>query len=196
MNDAQVDRGELVILTGCADLTEASLLRAFLASAGMDCFVQGEHHAGMMPGPYGAEAQVNVLVGEAELEKAEKLLELFRAGTPAVAEDGEDAAIQDESPEDSRPRYDRRAGVAVVLAVALSLGTGHFYARAWKRGLLILIAELAAFGLMAADHPAGGWLLAAAYFGDLFGAPILIMRRRAADRRATSSPRGSQRPSP
>jgi hypothetical protein len=79
----------LVELTTCADSSEAGALRSRLEAEGIPSIVQGEHHHAMLGTIYGGVIDVRVMVPEAALERARKLMAEWEAAEPAS--DGIDA---------------------------------------------------------------------------------------------------------
>ncbi|MHB8876005.1 MAG: putative signal transducing protein, partial [Myxococcaceae bacterium] len=173
------DGGDLVIVARCADVIEAASLRMFFDSRGLYCLVQGEHHAA----GFGELPEVAVLVREADLDEASRLLELFRQGTPAVEEEPEEAPRPTtKRPKRGRPdegrRYSKRIGVVIIVSLSLTFGCGHFYVGARKRGLALLVLELLAGVAMFGGEEWGGALVFGCILTDMIGASLLITRRR------------------
>jgi hypothetical protein len=77
------------LLTVTADAGEAGVLRGVLEAQGIHVIVQGETHGGMLPG-IASPIELRLLVPEAELERARKILEDARPVLDGTQGDGTD----------------------------------------------------------------------------------------------------------
>ena len=150
------DERDLVAIATCGDSTEASLIKGFLESEGVFCYVQGEEHRQML-GVLGAYVEPKVMVKRGEAEQANELVELFRRSLSdeELAEQAgldeelefDDSAVEEDGPYRSPARLkseDRARKPLVSLAVGtiFGLGLGHRSAGAATRGLALAAVEI------------------------------------------------------
>jgi hypothetical protein len=75
----------------------------------------------------------------------------------------------------------RDTWIAVVLALILTFGTAHMFARAWKRGFALAVTEIAGFVLLfqqGRQGELGGLLIAGCIMFDALGAVYRVRSRR------------------
>ena len=112
---------ELVLLTTCSDNLEASSLQSWLEANGVYCFLQGEHHRGLL-GPLGPYIELRVLVpsSAASLARSLALARLAPATLPDpdVEEGDDDGDDADEEALVDKPRRGLRV-IALLLAGAI-----------------------------------------------------------------------------
>ncbi|MBI3184859.1 MAG: DUF2007 domain-containing protein [Myxococcales bacterium] len=194
MGDEPVtDPNSLVSLAKAVDNAEASALRAYLEVNGVDCIVQAEQHRSML-GVMGPYIELRLLVRAADLEAAEKLLrqyrenerrdsheedpELDRLAQEATAAlptgEDDDFSVRPRPVESMGPKRPKRVGVAVVLAVVLTFGTGHLYAGAFWRGAILALAEIAGWAMLLNGAELGALAVGGAVLLDLIGAPFAV----------------------
>ncbi len=107
----------LVLFRKCANNTEASTLRMFLAANGIYCVVQGEQSIAPMLGTVGTFTGVDVLVAPSEVERAAAVL-TEAEGAPKADSVAEEAQEQkrtsnaEPSPEGSSGEYEFEANGA------------------------------------------------------------------------------------
>ncbi len=128
---APAGQGDWVVLTRVTDIAAASVLRALLSDAGIDCQVPDEHTAGVAWHLSGAIGGVAVLVREADFDAATPLVsddialdpdaipeELREDAPSANAAEAEDAARRD-AQEAAARRATKVAVVATLFCVLL-----------------------------------------------------------------------------
>ncbi len=153
------DERDLVTIATCGESTEASLIKGFLESEGVFCYVQGEEHRQML-GVLGAYVEPKVMVKRGDVERAVELVELFRGSLTdeeLAAQSGfeeelefDDSEVDDDGPYRSPARLkppDRRRKPIFSMGIGLifGFGQGHRTAGAGKRSLVLATAEIAAF---------------------------------------------------
>ena len=152
----------------CSGPAEAALVRAMFGAHDIRVLIGGEHHASMLGGLGGAFLRLDIWVASEDAEDATALLAELREGRPVG--EGEDVPADAEAEDDddeagppvaSRVERRRRSVIALVLACGLTFGAGHFYTRAWLRGLGLAGFEL--FALRQLGHAPG------------FGAGLIVL---------------------
>ncbi len=105
---------ELVLLTSCADTSEAALVRSLLEAHGLTVLVEGEHHRGMQ-GMLGELQEVRVLVKRKHLSEAQALLDA--STVPDEEPDTAPAQVPTklDAPDTGRARRRKRLAWAVLL---------------------------------------------------------------------------------
>jgi hypothetical protein len=190
---------EKVRIATCRDGAEAALVRSLLGAHGIHAVVSGEHHASMLGGLAGPLIALDVWVDREDAEQADALIRSLRDGTEADADDPEDdaaatgAAIVDlDACDADLTRDDRdeiaagaphwglelrkRTGVALLLSVFITFGTGHMYARAWLWGFALAAIEIVGFTQARDDRVLGASLVALAVLVDAIGATVRVRR--------------------
>lgn len=155
---------ETAILTRLQDPIEARALRAFLESEGIAVATPGLEHRSLL-GLAGGYVEIVVRVPHGDRARAEELLATFRA-KPEVS------PTDDERPED-RARTDRLRRIAVFAACTITFGGGHFYARRWRTGGVLLAIEVFAL-ILAFAWPAYWYALLGVIAADALGSVLLI----------------------
>ena len=167
----------------CAGPADAALVRAMFDAHGIPVLVGAEHHAGMLGGLGGAAFSLDILVDEEDAEEASALLQDLRE------HEAEDAPEDEESPDDDDDEVDpdpvpievrvdrrRRTGIALLLACCVTFGTGHMFARAWLRGLLLCGLEIFSIRLLIRSPLQGALLFAGTILTDAIGAIVRVRR--------------------
>jgi hypothetical protein len=173
----------------CSGPSDAALVRAMLSAHGIDSVVGGEHHANLLGGLGGGLIALDITVAEDDAEQAVGLLREYREGSlddadePDEPEEHDEPAPgsdEDDPAGDSGPdlRFERRkrVGAALLLAVCISFGTAHMYARAWAWGFALAAVEIFAFSWMVKSSNYGGLLLLGCVLTDAIGAVRRIHR--------------------
>jgi hypothetical protein len=166
----------------CAGPADAALVRAMFDAHGIPVVVGAEHHASMLGGLGGAAFSLDILVDEADAEEASALLRDLReheASAPEPDEPDEDEEEElDPDPVPIEVRVDRRrrTGIALLLACCITFGTGHMFARAWLRGLLLAGLEIFSIRLLIESPLQGALLFAATILTDAIGAIVRVRR--------------------
>ena len=184
----------LVTIRTLHDPVQAEMLRELLERAGIHAAVPGALHRGLL-GPLGAYITIPLQVPARDAGRARTILaELHPPETrwEVIDEHGRRAAAQTlglpEHPGEADegdyagpvPRIKR---IAAFLALGVTLGCGHFYARAMAAGGLLLAAELSVIAL---GYPDGTlWTFLAIPF---LMAVDLLGSARAVDRYNLGSP--------
>jgi hypothetical protein len=114
--------------------------------------------------PDGADAADAAATAEASFAA-----EAMAAGNPVS-----DADIAEDPDFDARLLRRRRTIVAVALAMCVTFGTAHFYARAWIRGILLAGLEITGFARFGGDKHLGASFVITAIVIDLVGAVLVI----------------------
>jgi hypothetical protein len=186
----------LVAIRTCHDGVEAQVLRGLLEDHEIRVFIQGENHRAQLGimGPY-IELKLMVPASQAELalevlRDAESEIGRLSPATDDASEgqlsfaEGEGALSTSfeptaetlpatDAPSREAPFTDRRrAAVAVLLAVTLTFGTGHMYARAWRRGFTLAALEIAALALLGASPELGASLFLLTIVYDAIGGSL------------------------
>jgi tetratricopeptide (TPR) repeat protein len=103
---------ELVLLTGCDDTSEASLVRGLLEAHGIPALIQGEHtHA--LHGVLTDNDEVRILVRRKHLSEAQELLDA------TIVTDEEDEDEEEPAPEPVLSKWVRRAWLILPLVPLL-----------------------------------------------------------------------------
>ena len=150
------DERDLVAIASCGDSTEASLIRGFLESEGVYCYVQGEEHRQLL-GVLGSYVEPRVMVKRGDVEQATELVEVFRnsvsdedldqqAGFDEELE-FDDSAVEQDGPYRSPARVKsgdraRRPAFSLAMGLIFGLGQGHRIAGARIRGLILAAVEI------------------------------------------------------
>jgi hypothetical protein len=177
------DRVKLRVATA-RDGAEAALIRALLDGHGIHAHVAGEHHASMLGGLAGAMIPLHVWV---DAEDAEPAAELIRSMRDDEVEPGEvddqdelDPELDDDLEDAVDPRLAiearKRTGIVLLLSCVVTFGTGHLYAGAWPRA--VVLAALEGYGFYRlGDAPTLGFaMIASAVVLDAVGAMVLVRR--------------------
>ncbi|MBS1123201.1 MAG: hypothetical protein H6Q90_5429 [Deltaproteobacteria bacterium] len=167
-------------------------MRAMLAAHDIESVVGGELHANLLGGLGGGLIALDITVAEDDADQAVALLREYREGTAGAPDDAADEPEPGDDPEDaagdSGPdlRFERRkrVGAALLLAVCISFGTAHMYARAWAWGVALAAVEVFAFAWMARSPTYGALLLFTCVLTDAIGAVQRINRTIARQTRA------------
>jgi hypothetical protein len=175
-------------LTSARNNVHAMEIRSLLEAEGIEVFVQGENHRAL-EGMLGVYVELFVMVRKSDIDDARELLEeaKYAEHIPAeevAAEDVDDESIHRfvaQSPDENRPRVTGpRPIFAVVLAVLIPLGAGHFYVK--KRVIGAVIGSLLLLDWILYIR---GWNVTLAVVGlvavDAIGAAITAKRMRALD---------------
>lgn len=182
MADPEEDQDEAVIVTRVRDPVRADLIRTLLESEGIWVTVPGSAHRGML-GIEGAFLELPVLVRRYDRARAEELIAAMETHDGLVSGGGDDGDDEDSAEEDARrdaapdvgassprpsdgrampyraplekrtapsPRLKRVSG---FVAIAITFGAGHWYARETTSGLLITLAQIAAIWAAMTLHP-------------------------------------------
>ena len=150
------DERDLVTIASCGDSTEASLIRGFLESEGVYCYIQGEEHRQLL-GVLGSYVVPQVMVKREDAEQATELVDVFRnsvsdedleqqAGIDEELE-FDDAAVEEDGPyrsparlkSDQRPR---KPLVSLGVGLVAGLGFGHRSAGATRRSVVLAVLEI------------------------------------------------------
>ena len=134
-----------VLLTTARDNVDAMGIRSVLEAEGIEVFVQGEHHRAM-EGAFGIFVELRVMVRRSDLDEARELLEEAKFAEHLPAEEIAAADVTDKSvhrfnersPDVERTDTRRpKPIVAVLLAILLPIGAGHFYVGKRRIGMII-----------------------------------------------------------
>jgi Putative prokaryotic signal transducing protein len=179
---------ELVAIGTVGDPIEGAMTREYLASCGIECIVQGEHHRSMLQ-IMGTYIELRLLVPRYQAEEAVALLRDFRRQLQSEAAsesaEGEEPGDEDESESEGddgesealdwrddaeRARHLRRARF-VALAMP-GFGLGHFAVGARARGLILMATWPATFMLITTSMELMAMTLVPLSAAlDFFGAP-------------------------
>lgn len=150
-----------VTIKKVSDPVEAEMLKDLLAKEGIVATIQGSTHGAML-GPIGtALLQVPLQVHEADAERARAVLDALLDYDEV---EPSDAPLPDENAprtghgpyretaiEDEAPRRKKHIAIAAALILpiitGLVYGGGHFYAREWLRGFILLTSAWLCFAL-------------------------------------------------
>jgi hypothetical protein len=161
----------------CSDAAEAAMVRAILDAHDIEVVIAGEHNASMLVGLAGSYVSLDVYVDAEDSERAAELIRSLREGGEGVDEppddDGPDIGPDPHAALETR----KRTGVVVVLALCITFGTAHMYARAWMRGIALAAIELVGIGQIGNHRPLGVSMIVGAILCDLIGALYLVRRR-------------------
>lgn len=143
-----------VTIRRCGNPMEAEQLAALLRDEGIPTSLPGNTHNAMYGGLLAAALEVPIQVPERDAERAKAILgalEEYEAVEPNLdartAPDDEEMT-EGEGPFRSTrleaPVSDRKPGVAIAAAIVLPMvlgafGAGHFYARSYLRGFVLLL---------------------------------------------------------
>lgn len=188
--------GRFITIRHVADPVEAEMLADLLQQEGIPTTIPGNNHSAMLGGGLAAAAfRVPLQVPEEEAERARAILgalEEYDEVDPALdarartAPDVDDMTSGDgpfRSTELEAPPPDRKRGVAVGAAIVLPMmlaafGAGHFYARSYGRGF-VLLAIGWSLGIVGLQGFELAWLgLPAVVLADAIGAVKVIEARR------------------
>jgi|ERR1700733_7820208 hypothetical protein len=179
----------------CRDAAEVALVRAMFGANGIDLVIGAEQHAAMLGGLGAGFLSLDIIVDADDADRAAELLRELREGTHATDGDnsnagdsaaGHSAADHDvedlaegELPIDVRIARRRRTGIAVMLSLFITFGTGHMFMRAWARAVLLAGVEVFGFVELARGQGLGGLLVIGAIATDAIGS---VIRARAIPR--------------
>ena len=183
---APVDQPSQVVVATCRDSAEAALVRAVLTGHDIAVYISGENHAAMVGLGAAAIAQV-VWVPRDQAEQARALIDEMRHGGEGELADDEvpadDTAERQEvvtddgavvgPVDDTLTRLGKRKRIvmAVLVGLAIGHGTAHMSTRAWKRGFLLMLSQIAGWWTMAGGNVRLGTALVLATIGmDIVGA--------------------------
>jgi hypothetical protein len=154
-----VDIDARVAIATCANVAEASMVKALLASHDIVATVSGENHAAALGGA-GILISLRVQVAASDAEQARELIAQMRNGSGVSDEDlaseamaaGEGAnadpdlarelaiierqARGEKSKGNGRLELKKRRSLSALLALLITFGTGHAVATAWLRAIL------------------------------------------------------------
>jgi len=157
------------------------MLRSLFGAHDVPVTIGGEQHAAMMGG-LGSFISLDIWVAAEHADRArELLLEIQSAPATSAADDDDD---HDDDCSDIALRLERRkrTGVAIALALVVTLGTAHLSVGALKRAIALAAIEIFGFYELAA---VGAWpgvvLVAGAILYDAIGA-VMILNKRFAQR--------------
>lgn len=157
MHDAEAPNpGDLVAIRTCRDNLEADILRSILTEAGIRCFVQGEHHRGML-GVMGAYIDLRLMVCERDEPRAREILQGAEESLQrSLAESKNESDSADESEGSEHPSDDNvvfrvcpklQARSPVPAGIALLLGGFLFLSgQAGFGAVLILLGAVLLLG--------------------------------------------------
>jgi hypothetical protein len=161
----------------CSDAAEAAMVRAILGAHDIEVVISGEHNASVLVGLAGSYVSLDVYVDADDAEQAAELIQSMRVGGEGVDEPPDDEGPEI-GPDPSEALESRkRTGVVVLLALCITFGTAHMYARAWMRGVALAAIELVGIGQIGDDRPLGAAMIIGAIAFDLIGALYLVRRR-------------------
>jgi len=175
---------ERVRVATCSDSAEAAMLRSLLAAHDIDVVIAGEHNASMMVGLAGSYIALDVYVDREDGERASELIRSLREGGEGVEEPPEDEPDDHSVDPHVALETRKRTGAVVLLALCVTFGTAHLYARAWMRGITLAAIELVGIAQVGDNQPLGAAMIAGAIGFDLIGALYLVRRRPAGVRPA------------
>ncbi|MFT5356505.1 MAG: hypothetical protein ACI9KE_003730 [Polyangiales bacterium] len=143
----------VVTIRHVSDPMEASMLVDLLKQEDITAFTPGNEHNAMMGGLLGSALNVPIRVDESDAERAMEILSALddydkvdaiplSARDPS-AHDGDGPYRGGPMPTDTSDR--RKASVAIAAALILpsvcgAFGSGHFYARQYQRGFILLVS--------------------------------------------------------
>lgn len=176
------ERVKLRVAT-CRDGAEAALVRAILRGHGIHAHVAGEHHASMMGGLAGALVPLHVWVDAEDAEPAAELIRSMREdeveAEPTELDPELDGDLEDAVDPRRAIEVRRQTGIVLLLSCVVTLGTGHVYAGAWARGLVLAAIEIYGFTVVSEDPRLGFVLIAGAVVLDAIGATLRVRQRDA-----------------
>lgn len=152
----------------CHNPADAALVRSAFAAHDIACVIGAEQHANLLGGLHGGLLSLDIWVDDADAETARQLLDEIRA--PAADDDLDEDEAEESRALETRLAVRRSTGVVVLLAICITFGTAHMFTGAWKRGLAFAAVEALGIYYLAHAVAAGGLLVGAAIFVDLFGA--------------------------
>ncbi|NOY92942.1 MAG: hypothetical protein GXP55_17295 [Deltaproteobacteria bacterium] len=174
-----------------------------LRQEGIVATATGVGHSGVLGAAGSMLLQIPVQVRESEALQAMELLEALEEGGEVVDEDApeelrmpstkdSERAIPGEGPYRERrgepaESAPRKATVGISVALFLTLGAGHFYARERAAALLLALAEAGAVFLSISEKsPAPMLLVPVAMAVDVFGVPGAVRRHNAGEPRSAA----------
>jgi Putative prokaryotic signal transducing protein len=182
---------DLVAIGTAGSPIEGAMIREYLASFGIHCMVQGEHHHSMVPHA-GGLIELRLLVPRYQAEEAVALLRAFpeeERSEASIADPGGEEEEYDEEEDESeaddeggRPedwRKDAELARRVRGARLLSLcipgaGLAHFALGARLRGVILLCTWPAAVALYARMGPPALLLVLFSAAFDFAAAPLVL----------------------
>ena len=183
-----------VTITTTWDPVRAEVVKDILAQEGIAATIAGANHNALL-GAAGALIEIRVQVPEDQAVRASEIVSAMDDEEQVLVDESEEAralasyehagsgaALAGEgpyrrAPARVRPERPRLKRVAAFLALAVTFGTGHFYAGAPLSGLALLASE--AFLLFyGATHPTAMWGFPIVIAADLVGSVVHIERRR------------------
>lgn len=142
----------LVTIRHVSDPVEANMLVDLLDQEGITAFTPGNEHNAMMGGLLGGALNVHIRVDERDAERALEIISALDEydevdDVDAVPTARDPSATEGGGPYRGTPRTvdvsDRKSSVAIAAALVLpfvcgAFGSGHFYARQYQRGFILL----------------------------------------------------------
>lgn len=167
---------KFVKLVALGDPVEAGMIKELLEGEAIPVSSPGLNHRGML-GMAGSFVDIVIEVPEDRLDEARELLDQVRGD---VAGDTPDD--RDEGQGRSVPDSPRKKRVAAFCALAMTFGCGHFYARSYRMGALLLAAEATALVLL--FNGVGSVVLGLPFLmaADLFGSFVAVDRFNGVER--------------
>lgn len=174
---------ELVHFMNVGDNGEASVLRSYFQHHGIGVYVQGENHRSLL-GMVGAYIELSIMVPKSQLEEARELLAEYNNGQEAV-EPPETRGPHRDQFKDEEEQDDSLVTAAdlkiakrraILGAMVIPFGGGHFSAGASTRGFVLAIVSILGI-VKGATQPAFFALWALAIAMDLYGSRKLINER-------------------
>lgn len=164
------------------DPVQAEMIRDVLGQAGIVSTMQGAEHRGML-GVVGMYIQIPVQVPQSRAAEAAEIIDALDNPDAEIVEDDRARHDADRAPSAREPgegpyrvsaappppRSPRLKRVAAFCSLALTFGTGHFYARESTAGFALLAAELLAFALSVSVAPTAVYAVLGLVLFDLIG---------------------------
>jgi hypothetical protein len=185
----------LVHLASAGNNAEASILRSYLEDHGIHCYVQGENHRAML-GVLGGYIEINLMVPEADLDRARLLLQEYENASIAPDDDAsmmsddkaEDASTDSDSDEGARQETgedelpaERRRHQALmrlrgarIFGLLFPVGLVHLLVGARVRGVVMLATCFVSWYLTWTRSPSWVLLTALVIVFDMVGAGVYV----------------------
>lgn len=161
-NDEQSDE-KLVTVAVCSSSIEGPLLKGYLESHDVYCYIQGDEHRQML-GLVGSYVEPRVMVLSGDAERAAALIDEFRLAVAQPDPDGEDdeeidekglrfAETREGSPYRhpatlESPQLDRKPLRALAAGLLLGAGSGQRYAGKLRASMPFAIIEITGWVLV------------------------------------------------
>jgi len=191
---------DFVTVARYADPISAQMAVDVLRQEGIVATAPGVGHSGVLGAAGSVMLQIVVQVRQSDALAATELLEALEEGGEVVDEDAPEELraprVEDTHASSGEGPYrdtegelplsaDRKSSVGISVALFLTFGAGHFYAREKAAAVLLSLMEVSALFLAFGSHSSAPMMLVPAVMAvDVFGVPGAVRRHNAGEPRS------------